>query len=303
MMMNAEQNEIVGTLFGDDFAYNPSNNNPNTFNENDEINIFADDGLDELILRANNGQTTIETNTTEKGLNLFDNGNGDDICDFHLDLDNVPDSDVTDINNILFGDGQNFTKEFENMRHDITEVEVPEIEVSNVVCKSCVGCRVDLVKCNRQLMNSAMHKKFPALFIRLKNPDLSILLFTTGNVVITGARTYEDACVAVKRLVKSLQTLEYNASVNPVTIENFVAKVCMGFQVSISELQKDVLHKRYCDQQTGRFPCVNYRIFTIEPMITVRVFGNGIFLIQSAKSMETLRKSVELMVSVNLLLS
>lgn len=284
-----EKNEIMNTLFKD----------PSTFNEGDEVKDYAEEfstNIENILgeLDMLNETENVSAPTAESG---------EDFATM-FDLDNFLQDDLKDGNDVsnLFQDAQVLRDDFINLQNDLRQVhvDIPEIDVSNVVCKSFVGCRINLQHCNQYMKNSSMHthQKFPALFIRLKNPDLSILLFTTGNVVITGARLYEDACMAVQKLVGLLVKLRYNAVVGPVKIENFVAKVCMGFPIKLSELQSCILHKRYCDQQNGRFPCINYRIFVIEPKVTVRIFGNGIFLIQSAKSMVTLRKSVELMVPV-----
>lgn len=280
-----EKDEIINTLFKD----------TSTFDEHDEVKEYAEEFstnleniLGELEMVSETENVTAPSLETENGT-VFS-------------LDTILEEDVLGNNETLFSDAHIFRDDFINMQNDLRQVhvDIPEIDVSNVVCKSFVGCRINLKHCNQYMKNSSMHthQKFPALFIRLKNPDLSILLFTTGNVVITGARLYEDACMAVQKLVGLLVKLHYNASVGQVKIENFVAKVCMGFPIKLSELQSCILHKRFCDQQNRKFPCINYRIYVIEPKVTVRIFGNGIFLIQSAKSMVTLHKSVELMVPV-----
>lgn len=283
------QSEIISTLFS-----NTTESGPDVFNEHEEIASYANTfgGLDDLLNDVANDydfQPPQQQNT-------------DVVTDTNIE------ELLFDLNTMLEGRATDeqakeealMKSKFDEIRDRLKKnhLETPEIEVSNVVCKSNIGCRVNLKDCNQRLKHSSLHthQKFPALFIRLKNPDLSILLFTTGNVVVTGARSYESACVAISRLVSSLCKLNYPAKVGHVKIENFVAKVCMGFPVKLTELQRDVLHERYCEKQNGRFPCINYRIMFIEPRITVRVFSNGIFLIQSAKSMETLKATVEHMV-------
>jgi transcription initiation factor TFIID TATA-box-binding protein len=291
--LEKEKEDIHNALFCDSTVFDEVNETQDFTNFASEIDQMLDDEM------CSDMSIPVPTNAALNDNGIF--GNSENI----LDLDTFLQEEIRGNAAVLFPDANilsNIRDDCANIQKDLREIhiDIPEIDVSNVVCKSFVGCKINLPHCNQFLKNSSMHthNKFPALFIRLKNPRLSILLFSTGKVVITGARLYEDACLAVQRLVGSLVKLNYAASVGEVKIENFVAKVCMGFPVKLSELQSCTLHKRYCDQQNGRFPCINYRIYVIEPKVTIRVFGNGIFLIQSAKSMTTLRKAVELMVPV-----
>jgi len=77
-----------------------------------------------------------------------------------------------------------------------------------------------------------------------------------------------------------------------------VAKINLDFSIQLSKLVEDPYHKRYCQSQAGKFPCVNYKIKTLKPNITVRIFGNGAIGFQSADSLGVLHRAVELMMPV-----
>jgi TATA-box binding protein (TBP) (component of TFIID and TFIIIB) len=98
-----------------------------------------------------------------------------------------------------------------NRHHPVEQQEIaefPEVIVSNVVCQSSVNCALDLTYCCKHLKNSELNRKtFPALFVRLRNPAVTILIFSNGKLLATGGKTYEEDCRAMRRLVKSLHKL------------------------------------------------------------------------------------------------
>lgn len=205
-----------------------------------------------------------------------------------LELEPLGDVDLPDVPDAL--------KDLRGSVED-DDIVLPEILVSNVVCGGNVNCQLNLQHCNTNLKNSSMDRSsFPALFVRLKN--VTLLLFSTGKVLATGGKTFEDSHTAISRLVVTLKKLKYGASMGPVTVENIVSKVVMGFPISLSDLAAHPLHKRYCVVQGKNFHCVNYWIEVIQPRITVRIFSNGVILFQSAKSLQSLRRAVQLMVPV-----
>ena len=51
-------------------------------------------------------------------------------------------------------------------------------------------------------------EQFPGLVYRIKEPKVAMLLFSSGKIVCTGARSTEDALKAVEKLSKELNSLE-----------------------------------------------------------------------------------------------
>jgi len=47
-------------------------------------------------------------------------------------------------------------------------------------------------------------KRFPGLVFKLKRPRTTTLIFSTGKMVCTGARSGRDAVRALKKVVKTL---------------------------------------------------------------------------------------------------
>jgi len=50
-------------------------------------------------------------------------------------------------------------------------------------------------------------EQFPGLVYRIKEPKVAMLLFASGKIVCTGARSTEDASKAVEKLAEELNSL------------------------------------------------------------------------------------------------
>ena len=76
------------------------------------------------------------------------------------------------------------------------------IRIQNVVASVTLNQRFDLnaiVKGNPGVEYNP--KRFPGLVFRLKKPKTAILIFSTGKMVCTGAKSEKEAKRAVKKVV------------------------------------------------------------------------------------------------------
>ena len=80
------------------------------------------------------------------------------------------------------------------------------IRIENVVASASLDQKIDLnavVKGNPWV--EYRPEKFPGLVFRLKKPKTAILIFSTGKMVCTGAKSEKEANRAVKKVVKELK--------------------------------------------------------------------------------------------------
>jgi transcription initiation factor TFIID TATA-box-binding protein len=84
----------------------------------------------------------------------------------------------------------------------------PKIEVQNIVASSDLECGINL---NAVAISLGLEKveyepeQFPGLVYRIDSPKVVILLFGSGKLVCTGARTPEDVEVAVNKITEELR--------------------------------------------------------------------------------------------------
>lgn len=88
----------------------------------------------------------------------------------------------------------------------------PEIEIVNIVASADIGTELNLnqVAIALGLENIEYEpEQFPGLVYRLKTPKVVLLLFSTGKIICTGARTRADLEQAVANLQAELTDLGF----------------------------------------------------------------------------------------------
>jgi transcription initiation factor TFIID TATA-box-binding protein len=91
------------------------------------------------------------------------------------------------------------------------KVGAPEIVVQNIVASGDLKCNIDL-NMAAVVMEYSMYEPevFPGLIYRMSNPKTVFLLFSTGRIVCTGAKTKDMVAVAVGKLYDAVH--EYGVS-------------------------------------------------------------------------------------------
>ena len=83
-------------------------------------------------------------------------------------------------------------------------VTKPIIDIVNVVASASVDQELDLIKITKKFPDTEYHpEQFPGLIHRMLDPKTVILVFASGKLVCTGAKTESD----VYRSVHSLHNL------------------------------------------------------------------------------------------------
>lgn len=85
----------------------------------------------------------------------------------------------------------------------------PTTIIQNIVASASLGGRIHLEEAARQLPKSMYEpEQFPGLIHRASDPKAVILLFASGKLVCTGARTESDVYLAVNKLHATLENRE-----------------------------------------------------------------------------------------------
>ena len=100
-----------------------------------------------------------------------------------------------------------------------------DIRVVNIVVSSSLGQDIPLEKMAATLSNTEYNpEQFPGLVIRIKEPKTSALVFNSGKIVCTGARTLDDVQRSIKQIIKSLEKINIKITIEPkITVQNIVA--------------------------------------------------------------------------------
>ena len=82
----------------------------------------------------------------------------------------------------------------------------PDLKVVNIVASASLGGKVDLEKAVTTLGKAIYEpEQFPGLIYRVDEPKVVILVFASGSLVCTGAKTEQDVYDAVHKLHEILE--------------------------------------------------------------------------------------------------
>ena len=80
----------------------------------------------------------------------------------------------------------------------------------NIVSTISVGCKLDLKKIALHARNSEYNpKRFAALIMRIRTPRTTALIFSSGKMVCTGAKSEIESKLAARKYARIIQKLGF----------------------------------------------------------------------------------------------
>ena len=170
-----------------------------------------------------------------------------------------------------------------------------DVEIQNVVAVASLGQKMDLIAIMKIFRNVDYRpRKFPGLVFRLKNPKTATLIFSTGKMVCTGAKSEKMAISAVMKVVRELKKEGVIIKGNPkIKIVNMVGTADVGGVVDL-EAASDILDNTMYEPE--QFPGLIYRME--EPKVVILIFRSGKLVLTGAKREEHVHEAAEKMVSI-----
>ena len=117
---------------------------------------------------------------------------------------------------------------------------VKDIKIVNIVVSTSLEHDIPLEKMAATLSNTEYNpEQFPGLVIRIKEPKTSALIFSSGKVVCTGARSMAKVRESIKKIIKSLEKIKVKIKIKPkINIQNMVASGSIGMDLNLNVLTK-----------------------------------------------------------------
>ncbi len=154
---------------------------------------------------------------------------------------------------------------------EITKVE-DSIRIENVVATATLNQKFDLnaiVKGNPFVEYNP--KRFPGLVFRIKRPKSAILIFSTGKMVCTGAKSEKESKRAIKKVVRELKKSGIIIIGKPeIKVVNMVATANLSGRIELEEAAYSLRRTMYEPEQ---FPGLIYRMDT--PKVVILLFASG----------------------------
>jgi len=163
------------------------------------------------------------------------------------------------------------------------------VNIENVVASATLKQNIDLNSVVKAFPNVEYRpEQFPGLVFRLKKPKTATLIFGSGKMVCTGAKSERQAKMAVRKVVRELKNNGILIVERPtIQVQNIVASASLGGRI---DLEKSTFSLGRTMYEPEQFPGLIYRMD--EPKVVMLLFASGKLVCTGAKKEEEVYDSV-----------
>ncbi|PON93994.1 TATA-box binding protein [Trema orientale] len=168
---------------------------------------------------------------------------------------------------------------------------VPTLQ--NVVSSVDLDCSLDLQAIALQARNAEYNPKacdrFGALIMRIREPKTTALIFASGKLVCTGAKSEQQSKLAARKVLlvssqiepyaRIIQKLGFPARFTNFKIQNIVGSCDVNFPIRLEGLACS--HGGFSSYEPEIFPGLIYRMK--DPKIVILIFVSGKIVLTGAK--------------------
>jgi len=165
------------------------------------------------------------------------------------------------------------------------------MKVVNLVVTSDLDHSLNLETIASTISNTEYNpEQFPGLIMRIKDPKTAILLFSSGKMVCTGARSISKAEESIQKVIKTLKKINIIITIKPILkVQNMVGSGELNQDLDLNYLTMNLMNTEYEPEQ---FPGLVYKIKKPVPA-SFLLFTNGKFVCTGVKSEHEMIISLE----------
>jgi transcription initiation factor TFIID TATA-box-binding protein len=165
----------------------------------------------------------------------------------------------------------------------------PTVGIENVVASATLNQKIDLNSVVKAFAGVEYRpEQFPGLVYRLKKPKTATLIFNSGKMVCTGAKSESQARLAVKKVVQELKANGIVIMGKPdIKVQNIVGTANLHGKVDLEKANYSLEKTMYEPEQ---FPGLIYRMD--EPKVVILLFTSGKLVCTGAKWEEQVHEAV-----------
>nr|XP_029119648.1 TATA-box-binding protein isoform X2 [Elaeis guineensis] len=162
--------------------------------------------------------------------------------------------------------------------------------LQNIVSTVNLGCKLDLKMIALRARNAEYNpKRFAAVIMRIREPKTTALIFASGKLVCTGAKSEEQSKLAARKYARIVQKIGFQAQFMDFKVQNVVASSDVKFPIRLERLS--LHHDAFCTFEPEIFPGLIYRMK--DPKIVLLIFASGKIVLTGAKSRDQLYRAFE----------
>ena len=163
-------------------------------------------------------------------------------------------------------------------------------KLQNIVSTANLKCVLDLREIALKAKNAEYNpSRFAAVIMRIKEPKTTALIFSSGKMVCTGARTEEESRIASRTYAKIILKLGFPVKFSEFTVQNIVASCDVKFPIRLEGLANAYL--QFSSYEPEMFPGLIFHM--IEPKIVLLIFVSGKIVLTGAKTREDIYKAYQ----------
>ena len=168
-----------------------------------------------------------------------------------------------------------------------------EVKIVNIVVSTSLETDVPLEKMAATLSNTEYNpEQFPGLVLRIREPKTSALIFSSGKVVCTGAKSMDKVKEAIEQIKISVKKVGVKPIEDPkITIQNIVASGNIGLDLNLNVLAMKLENTEYEPEQ---FPGLVYKL--MDAKATFLLFSNGKIVCTGTKSEEDVHNAIDALI-------
>ncbi len=157
------------------------------------------------------------------------------------------------------------------------------IRIENIVASASFGVNIQLEKIVSTLDGMEYEpEQFPGLVYRMKKPKAAALIFGSGKIVCTGARSIADVNTVFKKVVNVVQKTGVKVPKNfKIQVENIVASAKLNASLNLDKIAFNLENSEYEPEQ---FPGLVYRMK--DPKVAFLLFGSGKIVCTGARNIK-----------------
>ena len=166
----------------------------------------------------------------------------------------------------------------------------PEVSIENIVATVILENPLDLNLIETRIPEVDYNPdQFPGLVYRLEHPKVTVLIFKSGKMVITGAKSTKQLVHAVKKILKTLKDKGITIKGRPqIQIQNIVASANLNVYIDLERAALELPNSIYEPEQ---FPGLIFRMD--KPRVVMLIFSSGKMVITGAKMEEEVFQAIE----------
>ena len=200
---------------------------------------------------------------------------------------------------------ENKNQSFRNWSSELHISQENQPILQNIVSTANLGCDLKLRQIALQARNAEYNpKRFAAVIMRIKEPKTTALIFSSGKMVCTGAKSEEDSKKASRKYAKIIKSLGFPVEFKEFKVQNIVGSCDVKFHISLSKLHMKLgkitinsnsmnnKNRKYiCHYEPEIFPGLIYHM--LEPEIVLLIFVSGKIVLTGAKEIRQIYEAFE----------